>query len=180
MAHSIFAPLDKKAAAAAFVLALAAIAGAWGSQLFGGLVPCDLCLEQRMAYYWGLPILAIILLAWNRLPLPVWYAGMAIVTAIFIWGTYMGAYHAGVEWKWWPGPTACTGTGLGALNFDAMSNLNAAHVVPCDQVQFRFLGISLAGYNALASLAVGALMVTAIMAQRRHGRTTGQTAAILR
>ncbi len=168
MAISIFAPLDKKAAALAFVLAFAAITGAWGSQLFGGLVPCDLCLEQRIAYYWGLPILAAILVAWNRLPLPVWYLAMTIVTAVFAWGTFMGTYHAGVEWAFWPGPTACTG--LGSISFDALGDLNAAHVVPCDQVQFRFAGISLAGYNALISLAVVMLLVISMAAQWRHNR----------
>ncbi|MEO5805883.1 disulfide bond formation protein B [Devosia sp.] len=166
---SIFAPLDKKAAAVAFILALAAIAGAWGSQLFGGLIPCELCLEQRRAYYWGLPIMALILLLWNRLPLRVWYIAMAITTAVFIWGTFMGGYHAGVEWKFWPGPTACTGTG-GDFTFDALKDLNSAHVIPCDQVQFRFLGISLAGYNALVSLAVVVLLVVSMMAQFRLNR----------
>ncbi|MBI4048602.1 MAG: disulfide bond formation protein B, partial [Devosia nanyangense] len=58
MAATRSLPTDKIAAGIAFVLGFAAIAGAWGSQLLGGLVPCELCLEQRLAYYWGLPILA--------------------------------------------------------------------------------------------------------------------------
>ena len=65
--------LDKKATALAFAIGLIAILGALGSQILGGLVPCELCLEQRMAYYWGLPILAAILVLWNRIPLTVWY-----------------------------------------------------------------------------------------------------------
>ncbi|MDB5537691.1 MAG: Periplasmic thiol:disulfide oxidoreductase DsbB, required for DsbA reoxidation [Devosia sp.] len=171
MASAFYAPLDKKAACLAFVLAFLAIAGAWGSQLFGGLVPCELCLEQRMAYYWGLPVLAAILLTWNRLPLAVWYLAMAIATAIFAWGAFMGAYHAGVEWGFWPGPTACTGTGIGEISFDALSDLNSARVVPCDVVQFRFLGISLAGYNALVMVATVALLLISIGAQAsRKGR----------
>lgn len=170
MAASIFAPLDKKAAGLAFILGLAAILGAQGSQFVGGLVPCELCLEQRLAYYWGLPILALVLVTWNRLPLTVWYIAMAAVIAIFVWGTYMGGYHAGVEWGFWPGPTACTGVGEG-INFDALSDLNSAHVIGCDVVQFRFLGISLAGYNALVSLGVVALLAISVMAQmRRHRR----------
>ena len=90
MPASIFRPLDKKAAGLAFVLGLATIAAAWGSQIIGGLYPCELCLEQRMAYYYGLPLLAAVLITWNRLPLMVWYIAMAIVTAIFAWGIYMG------------------------------------------------------------------------------------------
>lgn len=167
MAASILHPLDKKSAALAFVLGLATILGAWGSQIIGGLYPCELCLEQRMAYYIGLPILLGVLVLWNRLPLKVWYVAMAIVTAIFAWGVYMGSYHAGVEWGFWPGPTACTGVG-DAMDFDALSNMTP--VIRCDVVQFRFLGISLAGFNALISLAMVALLIVSIVAQMRHTR----------
>lgn len=170
MAASILHPLDKKSAGAAFLLGLVTILAALGSQFIGGLAPCELCLEQRLAYYYGLPILLVVLITWNRLPLAVWYLAMAIVAAIFAWGTYMGGYHAGVEWSWWPGPTACSGVGE-ALDFNALSNLNDAHVIGCDVVQFRFLGISLAGYNALVSLAIVALLGVSILAQlRRHKR----------
>jgi disulfide bond formation protein DsbB len=152
----------------AFLLGLAAILGAWGSELFGGLVPCELCLEQRLAYYWGLPVLALVLLLWHRLPRAVRLGGLVVAAAIFAWGTYLGAYHAGVEWGFWPGPTACTGAG-GELSFSDLSNLNAApRVVPCDQVQFRFLGLSLAGYNALVSAAiVVALLLGAVLVRGR-------------
>jgi disulfide bond formation protein DsbB len=161
--------LDKKATALAFAFGLIAILGALGSQILGGLVPCELCLEQRMAYYWGLPILAAILVLWNRIPLTVWYVVMALAAAIFAWGTYMGVYHAGVEWGFWPGPTACTGTGTG-ISFDDLGDINAARVIPCDVVQFRFLGISLAGYNALISFAIVVLLLIAIGDQWMRNR----------
>ncbi|QQR39391.1 disulfide bond formation protein B [Devosia rhizoryzae] len=160
-------PLDKIAAGLAFLLGLAAILGALGSQYIGGLVPCELCLEQRLAYYWGLPLLALILVLWNRLPLPVWYIGMAIVLAIFAWGTYMGAFHAGVEWGFWPGPTACSGLGSD-FSLDALNDLKP--VIGCDVVQFRFLGLSLAGYNALISLAIVVLLIASIVFQYRRDR----------
>jgi disulfide bond formation protein DsbB len=162
--------LDKKATGLAFVLGLATILGALGSQYIGGLSPCELCLEQRLAYYWGLPLLAAILILWNRLPPTVWYMAMLIAAAIFVWSAYMGGYHAGVEWGFWPGPTACTGTGV-AVNFNDLSNINAARVVPCDKVQFSFLGISMAGYNALISLAIVGLLLVAIGDQWRRGRS---------
>jgi disulfide bond formation protein DsbB len=163
--------LDKKAALAALILGLAAILGALGSEFIGGLMPCELCLEQRWPYYWGLPLLAAILVLWNRIPLQVWFIAMAIVTAIFTWGAYMGAYHAGVEWGFWPGPTSCTGTGT-AIDFSQLNDINAARVVPCDVVQFRFLGISLAGYNALVSLAIVGLLGLAMFDQWRRTRRT--------
>lgn len=162
---AITRPLDKLASALAFLLGLATILGALASQYFGGLYPCELCLEQRWAYYIGLPILLGILVLWNRLPLKLWFALMAVVTAIFIWGTYMGSYHAGVEWGFWPGPTACTGIGE-SFSFDQLSNMTP--VIGCDVVQFRFLGLSLAGYNALISLGIVALLVFAMVFQARR------------
>lgn len=154
------------AATIAFVVALAAIAGAWGSQIFGGLVPCELCLEQRLPYYFGLPLLALLLLFWHRLPRLAWYGLLTAVIALFAWGLYLGIYHAGVEWRFWPGPTACTGTGLD-VSFEDLSNINATRIVPCDAVQFRFLGISLAGYNALVMAGAIALLGWAAAKGRR-------------
>jgi disulfide bond formation protein DsbB len=160
-------PLDKLLVALALLLGLATILGAWGSQLFGGLVPCELCLGERMPYYWGLPLLAVILIFWNRLPITVWYVALLVAAGIFVWSIYLGGYHAGVEYKWWPGPTACTGTG-GDLNFNDLSNGNVQAVIPCDQVQFRFLGITLAGYNFLISVAMVVMLLGAIVAQMRR------------
>lgn len=162
--------LDKKASLLAFALGLVAILGAWGSQLIGGLVPCELCLEQRWAYYIGLPLLAAILVLWNRLPLTFWYIAMGLVTLVFVWSTYMGVFHAGVEWGFWPGPTACTGLGQTDLNFGDLGGDDIEAVIPCDHVQFRFLGISLAGFNALVSLAIVALLLVAIWDQAKRYR----------
>jgi disulfide bond formation protein DsbB len=160
-------PLDKIAAGLAFLLGLLTILGALGSQFIGGLVPCELCLEQRLPYYIGLPLLALVLVFWNRMSLSVWYVGMVIVLGLFAWGTYLGAFHAGVEWGFWPGPTACTGLGE-AISLESLSNLEP--VIGCDVVQFRFLGISLAGYNALISLAIVALLLASIAFQWRRNR----------
>jgi disulfide bond formation protein DsbB len=160
-------PLDKIAAGLAFILGLATILGALGSQFIGGLQPCELCLEQRLPYYWGLPVLALVLVLWNRLPLPVWYLAMAIVAALFAWGAYLGGFHSGVEWGFWPGPTACTGVG-NDLSIDMLNDLQP--VIGCDVVQFRFLGISLAGYNALISATIVVLLVVALVFQMRRNR----------
>jgi disulfide bond formation protein DsbB len=164
-------PTDKILVGIVFVLALATIAGAWGSQLLGGLVPCELCLAQRQAYYWGLPVLALVLILWNRLPLAVWYVAMLVAAGIFVWSAYMGTYHAGVEWGWWPGPTACTGTG-GDLNFNSLSTGSVDKVIPCDQVQWRdpILKFSLAGYNALLSALMVVLLLAAMVVQARRPR----------
>lgn len=167
LGHWLRQALDKKAALLAFVIGLATILGALGSQYIGGLSPCELCLEQRLPYYWGLPILAAVLLLWNRLPLTVWYIAIGIVAALFVWGTWLGGHHAGVEWGFWPGPTTCSGTGVD-ISFGDLNNIDANRVVPCNVVQFRFLGISLAGYNALASAAIVVLLVIALADQWRR------------
>jgi disulfide bond formation protein DsbB len=149
-----------------FVLGLATIAGAWGSQLFGGLVPCELCLEQRLPYYWGLPLLALVLILWHRLPRAVWYVGLALVLLTFIWSTYLAGYHAGVEYGFWPGPTACTGTGVD-VSFSDLTNINAARVVPCDKIQFSLFGVTLAGANTLISAAIVLMLGTALLKGRK-------------
>ncbi|MBJ6987654.1 MULTISPECIES: disulfide bond formation protein B [unclassified Devosia] len=158
-------PFERIAAGIAFILGLATILGALGSQYIGGLQPCDLCLQQRMPYYWGLPLLALILVLWGRLPKQVKIAGMAIVAALFAYGAYLGAFHSGVEWGFWPGPTTCSGLGE-SLSLDSLNDLKP--VIGCDVVQFRFLGISMAGYNAIISLAIAGLLTLSILRTSRQ------------
>lgn len=167
MPDSLTADRPRLLALISFVLGLATIAGAWGSQIFGGLVPCELCWEQRNPYYVGLPILLLLLLLWNRLPRTLVVAGLAVVALIFVWSTYLGAHHAGVEYGFWPGPTACSGVGV-EVKFEDLQNINATRVVPCDAVQFEIFGVSLAGFNALISAAI-VLMLGAAMWLRRKG-----------
>jgi disulfide bond formation protein DsbB len=141
-----------RAALTVLVLATATIAGAWVFESFGYL-PCELCLQQRWAYYVGVPVAALaVALAWRgsnggaRL-------GLALLAVVFFGSAVFGAYHAGVEWGFWPGPTGCTGSaGAPAASMDAfMSHLQTVKVVRCDQVAIRILGLSLAGWNAVIS-----------------------------
>lgn len=166
MTTSLATDRPRLLATISFVLGLATIAGAWGSQLFGGLVPCELCLEQRLPYYWGLPLLAPVLILWHRLPRAVWYVGLALVLLTFIWSTYLAGYHAGVEYGFWPGPTACTGTGVD-VSFSDLTNINAARVVPCDKIQFSLFGVTLAGANTLISAAIVLMLGTALLKGRK-------------
>jgi len=79
----------------------------------------------------------------------------------------LGAYHAGVEWQFWPGPADCSGPiqGFGRAS-DLLRQLNSVHVVRCDDAAWRFLGVSLAGYNVLISLALAAIAAWALRASR--------------
>ena len=79
-------------------------------------------------------------------------AGFALLTLVFAANAALAAYHVGVEYHWWPGPTACTGGLTGSLNVnDLVNTLNSVKVVRCDEVQLRIAGLSLAGWNVVAS-----------------------------
>jgi disulfide bond formation protein DsbB len=144
---------------AILVIAAATIAGAWFFQLVLEILPCPLCLEQRYAYYFAIPFAALVALAAAKgAPRAVVLAGLAILALVALGNAVFGAYHAGVEWGFWQGPTDCTGSGVSLGNAGSLfDNLDKVKVIRCDEVQFRFLGISLAGYNALISLLMAAI-----------------------
>lgn len=150
----------------AMLIALLTILGAWGFEIVGGYVPCELCLGQRVPYYLGVPLLALLVILWHRLPPFVRLMLSLLGLVIFLWSIYLGVFHAGVEWKFWPGPTACTGTGAD-VSFSDLNSLNSAKVVPCDQPEFRFLWLSFAGYNALISLLISWLIGKSVLGQLR-------------
>ncbi|UPJ28198.1 disulfide bond formation protein B [Bradyrhizobium sp. CW1] len=147
------------ASLAVALTAAATIAGAWFFQLVLGIVPCPLCLEQRYAYYLVIPLgLLIALAARGGAPRPLLLAGLAILALASIANAGLGTYHSGVEWGFWKGPTDCSGpvVNLGSST-DLLSRLDTVKVVRCDEVQWRFLGLSLAGYNVLISLLMAAI-----------------------
>ncbi len=156
------------AAIAIALIAAATIAGAWFFQLVLDIVPCPMCLEQRWAYYAIIPFaLLIALLARAGVPRGVLVAGLALIALAALCNAVYGAYHAGVEWKFWPGPSSCTGAALKFGGGSLLDQLDKVKVVPCDVVQWRFLGISLAGYNALISLLMAALAAWGIAKSTR-------------
>lgn len=153
-AHPALAP-----ALAVLVIAAATISGAWFFQLVVGIQPCPLCLEQRYAYYLIVPLAALLAIGAARgAPRPLLVAGLVVIALAAIGNSAFGTYHAGVEWKLWAGPTDCTGPigNLGSAS-DLLQRLDTVKVVPCDVVQWRFLGLSLAGYNALISALMAAI-----------------------
>jgi disulfide bond formation protein DsbB len=146
------------AASAIALIAAATIAGAWFFQLVLDIAPCPMCLEQRFVYYGIIPLAILIAIAVKAgAPRGLLLAGLAVIVLAALANGVFGAYHAGVEWKFWPGPTSCTGSALNLGGGSLLDQLDKVKVVPCDVVQWRFLGISLAGYNALISLLMAAL-----------------------
>jgi disulfide bond formation protein DsbB len=132
---------------------------ALGFQHIGGYIPCKLCLEQRLPYYIGIPLAVLALAAaLLRLPPLVVRGLMLVVALLMIWSLWLGAFHSGVEWGFWPGPSDCgvaiTPPSAGGSLLDQID----AFVPPsCDQAAGRFLGLSFAGWNVAASAILAAI-----------------------
>jgi disulfide bond formation protein DsbB len=157
------------AALAIFVVSLATLLGAWFFQFVVKLPPCPLCLEQRIPYYIVIPLsLVVVIAALLRAPRGLIAVGFAAILVAMLVSAGLGAYHAGVEWRFWPGPADCSGpvtdfTAKGPL----LDQLRSIRVVRCDEAAWRFLGISLAGYNALVSLALAAVAAFGLTVRHR-------------
>ena len=95
-------------------------------------------------------------------------AGLALLVVAALANAWLGGYHAGVEWKFWQGPTDCTGEigNLGSAG-NLLQRLDTVKVIRCDEVQWRFLGLSLAGYNVLISLLMAAVAAWGLVSTRR-------------
>ena len=134
----------------------ATLCGALFFQYALGIQPCPMCLEQRYAYYLVIVLGVVLALAAPRLPRAVAIAALAILALAAFGNAIYGAYHAGVEWGFWAGPATCSGpvTDLGSAG-SLLQRLDTVKVVRCDEVQWRFLGLSLAGYNVLISGLMG-------------------------
>src|SRR6185436_20879369 len=145
------APAYRTGALVLFAAAVV-IATALAFERFGGYSPCPLCLQQRYAYYAGVPALFLALVL-----LSVGYARLAaavflLVAAAFLANAGLGTYHAGAEWKFWPGPD--TGGSL-------LKDLATTRVIRCDEAPWHFLGLSFAGWNVVASVLLAGGSVSA-------------------
>ncbi len=140
-------------AGALATLSVAIILGAWGFQLVGGLVPCPLCLEQRVPWYLLIGVgCACVVAQQMKAGRAVMARFFAIAIALALWSSWQGLYHAGIEYTWWPGPPTCTTSG-GAVDVSGgLSDLEHTKIVMCDVAQWTLLGVSLAGFNFLFSL----------------------------
>jgi disulfide bond formation protein DsbB len=139
------------------------LAGALSSQYIGGLYPCEMCHWQRWPHYAAV-VLALGAFAMRRAPDRgrsfVWLAGLAILVSGLI-----GVYHAGVELGIFEGITQCSSGAVSGSHADILADIMATPLVRCDQVQFSFLGISMAGWNAIIS--IGSAMVILWLSLRR-------------
>ncbi|TDR89604.1 disulfide bond formation protein B [Enterovirga rhinocerotis] len=148
--------ISTRAVALAIAIAAAAtVGGALLSEHVGGLVPCQLCLWQRWPYYAGIPLAVLTAVA----PDPrLRRAGLGLLALVFLASAGLGAYHAGAEWSFWPGPSSCGGgTAVSGTVDDLLKGLETTRVVSCSEAAWRLWGgLSLAGLNAVASLVLAA------------------------
>lgn len=139
----------------ALLIAAASILTALGFQHLGGLQPCELCLEQRYAYYVGVPLIFLGLVALTAGLRRAAAALFVVVALAFLANAALGVYHAGVEWHFWPGPAACSGSQQLTTNAgNLLDALKTTNVVRCDQAAWRMFGLSFAGWNVIASLLI--------------------------
>ena len=150
-------------------VAMAIVVGsALGFEHIGGYIPCALCLEQRTPYYIGAPLMLVAALI-SRAGGPSWAVRglLAVGGLLMLYGMGLGIYHAGVEWHWWEGPASCA-TSADAVTKDVgslLGELSSKKPPSCDAAALRFLGLSFAGWNVLAS---AVLAVIAFRGARRR------------
>lgn len=138
-------------ALASAVILLAALA----LQYLGGLAPCPLCIWQRWPY---VAVIAVGLLGWRWRP----RAMLGVATLVLLGGAGIAAYHVGVEQGWWALPAGCL-AGSTAESVEELKRLLAEAPPACDQVGFTFLGLTLAGWNLVASLLLAAFTLAAAL-----------------
>ena len=153
--------------AAILVISLGTLAAAFAGQYLFGLEPCVLCLYQRVPWAMAALVAALGLggwVGWRRL-LPI-----ALCAAIFAAGGALAFYHVGVEQHWWGSVAACGGEAVTDLTLDDLrpEALATGGLKPCDRVDWRLFGLSLAGYNVIASalLSAGCLVSLALMGRK--------------
>ena len=141
-------------------------------QSFGGLSPCELCFKQRDVYWIAMALSAAAIAARAYAPTrrslgPLLGLVLAVAFAV---GCGIAVYQAGAEWKWWPGPESCSGAALsaGAIDLKKFLTSGPVHVVRCDEASWRFLGLSMAGWNALISLKLACWSLVWAGWSRRH------------
>lgn len=158
----LFALSTRPAALVIAGVSVATLASMWTLQ-FAGYEPCSLCLEERIPYYAAIP--SGLLAAWLAPRAPRLAALILAALALaFLYNAGLSVYHAGAEWKFWPGPDTCTGDAVKPGSLSQALRHNTA--VRCDEAALRIFGVSLAGYGALLALALSALAGAA--AWRKH------------
>jgi disulfide bond formation protein DsbB len=146
-------------------IAVSSIAGAFVFEALG-YAPCELCLKERIPYYAAIPVAGLAVLFAARGPKGFLRAAFVALALIFAASAIFGAYHAGIEWGFWPGPKECSGLLDRARSVeDFLAQLQRVKVARCDAPALRILGLSLAAWNALISAGLAALAMLGLRAK---------------
>lgn len=149
----------------ALLLTLGVIVAALAFEHLGGYVPCPLCLQQRYAYYAGIPLLFLALVLVSADERRSAALVFLLVALAFLANAGLGVYQAGAEWKYWPGPDTCGGGQAITGNAgDLLEKLATTQVVRCDEAQWRLAGLSFAGWNVVLSMVIFATTINAAFA----------------
>ena len=150
----------------ALVVPLLLLGGAYASQYMGGLYPCEMCWWQRYPHMAAIPLALIAYMVKGRPCVSALFAGLAGL-AIGISGS-IGLFHAGVEYGWWQGLTACSTSTAGGNPADILNQIMATPITRCDVAPWTLLGISLAGFNGLLSGASAHAILAMVNTSRRE------------
>ena len=161
-------------AIAILAAAFATLAGALVFEHVFGLRPCKLCLVQRDPYYLALPLALVTSAApqrWARI-------GLALIAVVFLASAGLGIYHSGVEWGFFAGPSDCGGAPAATAPTvgDFLKQLETTRIVSCSEAAWRFLGLSLAGWNVVISLALVGLALWPLLGRIPAGGRGGRAA----
>lgn len=163
------APFLERWRLCAVLIAAGMLAIAHAFETFGGLAPCTLCLRQREVY-WAILGVGLASMVIVRMPGgPRWrQATCWLLGALFLLSCVVAVYHAGAEWKFWPGPQACASGKTSVTAADMAAFLGGEKVRPpaCDQAPWVFAGLSMAGWNAALSLVFAGLSGAAAFRER--------------
>lgn len=146
----------------AFAMAVLALAAAYVAEYGFGLRPCEMCYWQRIPFA---VVMVLSLLAWKvqKITRPLlWLCALAFAAS-----AGLAVFHAGVEWKWWQGPGACSaGFTADMTPEEILRHIQQAASVSCTDAAIRVLGLSMAGWNALYSLGCMAVLLLGITSQK--------------
>jgi disulfide bond formation protein DsbB len=163
-------PISAAAMAAIFAgsVSLILLGGALAFQYLGGLAPCEMCIWQRWPHGFSIVVGLIGGMLARSEVLPshlAKYLAAGAIAGLVVSGA-IGVFHAGVEWKFWPGPSECTGFGY----VPGQEDFKPLQIVRCDEAQWRLFGISLAGYNAIFCFIAAAIAALVLRGSTSRSR----------
>ncbi len=146
------------------LVTVAILSSAYSAEYIGGLRPCILCLYERIPWFVTGGLMLVTILMQFSGP---GRRGILLLTALVMFaGAALGGYHVGVEQEIFDPPTTCSAQATPGTLDELKALLATATAPRCDEIQWEMFGISLAGYNAIASLAMGLLALVAARSRR--------------